>query len=297
MQATETITEIQLKHILVATDFKSEAEAATQFASLMVKHFSSKLTVAHVLDLSLATRNENAVPGWPLDQMRHDSAANMERTLNQLTNHGFEVNGLQIESHNPAASIVKLAETNEADLLVIGTSARHGLSKFMVGSCAEGIIHHAKCPVLTFGPKVKQSFTKELEIKKVVFATDLPHDAKEKAAMALAFAKDSLAKVYMCHIIEALPADSFAATDLRTESELELLKLVPPSTYDWCSMDYVIVSGDAGEHILALAKEAGADLIVLGARRTSSYLTRMGKSVVEHVLAHAECPVMTICTD
>jgi hypothetical protein len=48
--------------------------------------------------------------------------------------------------------------------------------------------------------------------------------------------------------------------------------------------------------IVALAKSTKADLIVLGARRTTSYATNLTKSVVESVLAEAECPVMTICT-
>jgi nucleotide-binding universal stress UspA family protein len=297
MPIAENISELKLNRIVVATDFKSEAETATEFAGLLAKHFSSDLTIAHVLDLSLATRSESAVPGWPLDKMRHDSVENMEHTLSQLTGQGFQVHSRQIESHNPAASIVSLAETSDADLLVIGTSSRHGLNKLIVGSCAEGVIHHAKCPVVTLGPKAKRSFENGLNLKTVIFATDLHHEAKEKAAMALAFAKESLAKVYMCHILETLPADRFDVADLRCDSELALLRLVPTSTYDWCTMEYVIVSGDAGQRIVELAKQTGADLIVLGARRTTSYLTRMAKSVVEHVLANSECPVMTICTD
>lgn len=297
MPIVENIADLKLNRLVVATDFKSEAEAATEFASLLAKHFSSDLTVVHVLDLSLATRAENVVPGWPLDAMRHNGSENMERTLSQLTGQGFTVQSRQIESHNPAASIVALAQTIDADLLVIGTSSRHGLNKLIVGSCAEGVIHHAKCPVITLGPKAKQSFKNGINLKTVIFATDLHHEAKEKAAMALAFAKDSLAKVYMCHILQALPADRFETADLRSESELALLRLVPPSTYEWCSMEYVLESGDAGQRIVELAKDTNADLIVLGARRITSYLTRMAKSVVEHVLANSECPVMTICTD
>lgn len=297
MPIAENIAELKLSRIVVATDFKSEAEAATEFASILAKHFSSDLTVAHILDLSLATRSESALPGWPLDKMRHDSADNMERTLNQVTGRGFRVHSQQIESHNPAASIVALAEADDADLLVMGTSSRHGLNKLIIGSCAEGVIRHAKCPVMTLGPKAMRSFKDGLNLKTVIFATDLHHEANEKAAMALAFAKESLAKVYMCHIVEVPPADRFDMAALRCESELALLRLVPSSTYEWCNMEYLILSGDAGQRIVELAKQTSADLIVLGARRTTSYLPRMAKSVVEHVLANSECPVMTICAD
>ena len=138
--------------------------------------------------------------GWPLEQMRHDSVENMGRTLSQLQSQGLDVRGRQIEAHNPAAAIVGLSEEIDADLVVMGSSARHGLNKLIVGSCAEGVIRHAKCPVVTLGPRVKAPI--EEGLKTVVYATDLHHNALGKAATALAFAKDSLAKVYMCHIID-----------------------------------------------------------------------------------------------
>lgn len=297
MSSVEEVANLTLSRILVATDFKPETEAATEYAGLLAKHFFSNLTVAHVVDLALATQSEGAAAGWPLEEMRHESAEKLDRALNQLNCPGLGVRSRQVEALNPAAALVRLSEEMDADVLVMGTSSRHGLTKLLIGSCAEGVIHHAKCPVVTLGPKVKRSVADGLNLRTVVFATDLYHNAQEKAATALAFAKDSLAKVYMCHILDTPPADRFETAELRSESELALLKLVPPATYEWCNMEYVIESGDAGERIVALAKETGADLIVLGARRTNSYLTRMAKSVVEHVLANSECPVMTICTD
>jgi nucleotide-binding universal stress UspA family protein len=297
MPVAERVAGLTLDRIVVASDFKAAAMAATEFASVWAKHFSSTLTVVHVVDLTVATRSEAAMAGWPLEQMRHDGADNMGRTLTPLISMGLNVRGQQLESYKPAAAIVGFAEKIDADLLVIGSKARHGLSKLIMGSCAEGVIHHAKCPVLTLGPKVKSQVTEGFDLKTVIFATDLLHNAAEKAETALAFAKESLAKVYMCHIVNDRHAERLETIDMRSESELALLKLVPVSTYEWCNMEYVVASGDIGEHIVALAKSTEADLIVLGARRTTSYATNLTKSVVESVLSEAACPVMTICTD
>lgn len=297
MPVEEKVAGLALDRIVVASDFEPAAVAATEFASVWAKHFSSTLTVANVLDLSIATRSEASTAGWALEQMRRDNAHKMERTLTPLVSMGIDARGQEIQSHKPAAAIVELAEKVDADLLILGTHARHGLSKLVMGSCAEGVIHHAKCPVLTLGPKVKSRVAREFKLKTVIFATDLLHNAAEKAETALAFAKESLAKVYMCHILNDTPGDRFEAIDMQTESELALLKLVPVSTYEWCNMEYVVGTGNIGEHIIALAKSSEADLIVLGARRTTSYANNLNKSVVESVLAEAECPVMTICTD
>ena len=297
MPVAEKVAGLTLDRIVVASDFKPAAVKATEFASVWAKHFSSTLTVAHVLDLSVATRSESAMAGWPLEQMRHDSIDDMGRTLTPLISMGLNVRGQKIESYKPAAAIVELAEEIDADLLIIGTNARHGLSKLIAGSFAEGVVHHAKCPVLTLGPKVKSGVKERFNLKTVIFATDLLHNAAEKAETALAFAKESLAKVYMCHILNDTETDRLETIDMRSASELALLRLVPVSTYELCNMEYVVASGDAGKQIVSLARSTEADLIVLGARRTTSYATNLTKSVVESVLSEAECPVMTICTD
>jgi nucleotide-binding universal stress UspA family protein len=297
MPVAENVAPLTLDRIMVATDFGSAAEAATTYAGILARHFSSALTVAHVVDLSVATRSEAAMAGWPLEQMRHDSAENMSRVVRQLNSEGIDVRSRKIEAHRPAAAIVGLSETLDSDLVVMGTSSRQGLSKLIVGSCAQGVIHHAKCPVVTLGPKVKMGAQKDFRLQTVVFATDLLHQAAEKARIALAFAKESLAKVYICHVLDDPSINTLGMIDKESESELKLLRLVPASTYEWCNMEYVVRSGGAGENIVALAKNAEADLIVLGARPSASYSPHLSKSVVEHVLAEAECPVMTICMD
>jgi nucleotide-binding universal stress UspA family protein len=101
----------------------------------------------------------------------------------------------------------------------------------------------------------------------------------------------------MCHVVDNTSAEGLGMIDARTEAELALLRLVPASTYEWCNMEYVVQSGKAGERIVDLANNSGADLIVLGARPGGSYSPHLSKSVAEHVLANAECPVMTICMD
>ena len=49
---------------------------------------------------------------------------------------------------NPAIEVVKYAQENKVDLVVVGTLGRSGLSRFLLGSTAEKIIRTAPCPVL-----------------------------------------------------------------------------------------------------------------------------------------------------
>jgi nucleotide-binding universal stress UspA family protein len=54
---------------------------------------------------------------------------------------------------DPAAEIVRLAESEGADMIVMATHGRTGLRRLLMGSVAEAVVRRAACPVLT----VKQS--------------------------------------------------------------------------------------------------------------------------------------------
>jgi universal stress protein A len=54
----------------------------------------------------------------------------------------------------PGLEITRLAEEEKADLIVIGTHGRTGLSRLLMGSVAEAVVRRATCPVLT----LRQSF-------------------------------------------------------------------------------------------------------------------------------------------
>ena len=284
-----------LDQVIVATDFTPVSEMAVTYAAALTKRFASKLTVANVVDLSVATRSDEAVIGIPIDTMRKDSAENVENLVNDLALDGVHALGRTLEAHNPAAEIVRLADELSANLLIIGTHSKTGLKKMILGSFAEGVIHHAHCPVVTIGPQARP-LAKELPFRTIVFATDLNHDSVQKAAVALTFAKDSLARIYMCHVIAHPPSDLTHSLDLQFSSEKKLKKLIPAAAYEWCSPACTVEYGDVAQHILRLAERTGADLIVLGAQRNTSWFTHLKQGTVAQVLSAANCPVMTICT-
>jgi nucleotide-binding universal stress UspA family protein len=67
---------LTLARIVLATDFSPASDRAAGYARDLARRFSSSLTLAHVIDLSVATRSEEALVGTPLDEMRHASTEN-----------------------------------------------------------------------------------------------------------------------------------------------------------------------------------------------------------------------------
>ena len=287
---------LTMQRIVLATDFSPSSESATLYARLLARHFSSQLTLAHVGDLSVASTSEQAVTSLLLDDRRRMGIEGLERLMNELIAEGVHATAQTLESHHPAAAIVGLAHQLRADLIVVGTNARHGLGKIFLGSCSDGIIRHANCPVLTVGPNSHRRNGKSISFNTIIFATDFGPDAVEKAAVAAALAQDGMAKLLLCHVSENSGKDIAATVEREIRFEEDLRKLIPASTYEYIDPECVVEYGKASEHILRLAKREGADLIVLGATRSFSWFTHLANGVVGDVLSGAECPVLTICT-
>lgn len=49
----------------------------------------------------------------------------------------------------PAAALVEFAEKHKVDMIVLGTYGRSGLFRILMGSVAEHVVRHARCPVVT----------------------------------------------------------------------------------------------------------------------------------------------------
>ena len=84
--------------------------------------------------------------------MPKDSA---ERELPDVLN-CEELRGLKVEEvighGDAAAEIVRIADEQGADLIVISSHGRTGLGRIIFGSTAEAVVRHARCPVLVVKP-------------------------------------------------------------------------------------------------------------------------------------------------
>jgi nucleotide-binding universal stress UspA family protein len=62
---------------------------------------------------------------------------------------GVRASGLLVETGMPHEQIVRVARRKRADMIVMGTHGRSGLTRLLLGSVAARVIATAKCPVLT----------------------------------------------------------------------------------------------------------------------------------------------------
>jgi nucleotide-binding universal stress UspA family protein len=151
---------MNIKRILVATDFSECSNAALDFASRLASDTNARLHIVHVngiIDISVPAIPP-AEPAYyydaPWGHERHEIRERLIKTVPTVANVAFEHHYL---TGLPVAQILKLAEHECIDLIVLGSHGRSGFSRLLMGSVAEGVIRGATCPVLVVKPTAEQT--------------------------------------------------------------------------------------------------------------------------------------------
>ena len=143
---------IQLKQIVVATDFGEASDAALAYGREFARAFGGTLHVFHAAD--------NVMSRFPMDtpfagmaelQEEIESAARARMTalLTVEDRSMLGVTAVVTTASSPAAAIAEYATQIRADIVMVGTHGREGLGHFLLGSVAERVVRTAPCPVLT----------------------------------------------------------------------------------------------------------------------------------------------------
>ncbi|WP_406656268.1 universal stress protein [Methanolobus sp. ZRKC2] len=136
------------KKIFIATDGSEQNEKAVQHALELAKTCGAKLYAGYVVDTA-AFASIPMDAGWEmmyelLEKEANDSTATVG-DMAEKKSVPFEA--VVLEGH-PGPEIVKFAEEQEIDLIVMGTLGKRGLDHFLLGSVAENVIRNSKVPVL-----------------------------------------------------------------------------------------------------------------------------------------------------
>ena len=141
---------LAIRKILVPTDFSDCSEAALAYGRQMAQAFGASLHVLHVVqDPYTQPWAAEAFPaplGDLLVQWEEQARARMVDALPEAERASTTV-ATQIGS--PFFEIVRYAQDEQIDLIVLGTHGRGPLGHMLLGSVAEKVVRKAPCPVLT----------------------------------------------------------------------------------------------------------------------------------------------------
>jgi nucleotide-binding universal stress UspA family protein len=134
----------------------------------------------------------------------------------------------------------------------------------------------------------------ELELRQILFATNLAQSSPFVAQAAVSLAEEFRSRLILLHVIEDYTHVA-SRPDLMEDRVCRLHSLVPHDATLQYVPETVLEFGFAAERILKVAADREADLIVLGARASAQAgSTHLPWSTAHHVIAHAHCPVLTV---
>ncbi len=149
---------IRMKNILVPTDFSEFSRLALDYAITIAQTFKASIILIHVtpekeLD-SIRQISPYLEPGR-IEELLKGRESEDRKRLNEFIP-PEKKEGIKTEAIHrvgtPFLEIIKVAKEKEADLIVMATHGRSGLSHILFGSVAEKVVRKSTCPVLSIRP-------------------------------------------------------------------------------------------------------------------------------------------------
>jgi predicted unusual protein kinase regulating ubiquinone biosynthesis (AarF/ABC1/UbiB family)/nucleotide-binding universal stress UspA family protein len=124
---------------MVGTDRSETAEQAVRWAAGFAERFDAELHVVQVI--------------MPRDGNSHGAPADLSSLTSDLTSHarsigGHRARGKVVFDDDPAMAIVRAANEEHADVLVVGNAGMAGRRQFLLGNVPNRISHNARCTVI-----------------------------------------------------------------------------------------------------------------------------------------------------
>jgi nucleotide-binding universal stress UspA family protein len=187
---------LDVKRILIPTDFSETADLALEHASHMAKLTGAEVILLHVVtsyafkanlpevnddDEAFNTKLSGAV-GAKLDEYVESLSDNFGMKVIAKVTYG-----------SVRDEVVRMANDLDADIIIIGTHGVSGIREFFMGSNAFRIVSEAGCPVLSV-----QRSAQKIGFENIVVPIDNSFHSREKIGLAIRLANTYNAQLHIC---------------------------------------------------------------------------------------------------
>jgi nucleotide-binding universal stress UspA family protein len=292
--------------ILIAIDSSRASQCLLDEAAARPWPANTLFSIVNVVDLYYFAHLPAIV-----DNAHLEATALLREAANKLSRAGLKVN-TEVLLGFPRNEIAEYAKKWEADLLMVGSHGQGAIARFLLGSVAQGVLRRAPCSVEIVRPSASGSPASSHAMK-ILLATD-GSDSSSAAAKSIAerqwptgsqirilsiaelpvfenpMAASSLSAIYPATLLEELMESARKRAEDAVENARKILLAGSLKVLD----SKPALVGDARVLLLDLAKEWGADLIVLGSHGRRGIDRVLMGSVSESVAIHAHCSVEVI---
>lgn len=291
-----------ISHVLCPVDFSDTSRRALDHAAAFANWYGARLTVLHVVPRLAVLEG---APAILTDAERAAIGTTLDRFV-AVVPPGVPVRTLIVESLEVHREIAAQARATGADLVVLGSHGRSGLSRLVLGSVTEQALRITDCPVLVVTASAGDPApAAPVRFQRIVCAVDFSAESTAAVGYALALGQENDASVALVHAISPIPVVSEQQLSPAIEQVAhrlseehaclrQLRTMVPDSVQDFCHVELVVRTGAADDVILAVAKERQADLIVTAVRARGPLSLALFGTTTGHVVRATPCPLLVV---
>lgn len=140
------------KNILLPIDFSESSKKLIPYVLTMAQAFGSQIHLLYVVrDFKYLASFH--VPHPSLDTLENEVVVNAEKMIQRTCEEHFPSACItRVARGDAAAEIIRYAESEKIDMIIMGTHGRKGLDRTLFGSVAENVVKNAPVPVMVINP-------------------------------------------------------------------------------------------------------------------------------------------------
>jgi nucleotide-binding universal stress UspA family protein len=271
--------------ILFTTEFSDRDKSAFEASCQLALKSNARLIILHVQDPRFEAQSK---------ANRKEPSVEFSRYIPKDLEINFEH---AVMVGDPPEKILAVAESENVDLIVLGTHGRSGLSRAFAGSVAEKVMRNSETPVMTVRESGANQFRNSTP--RILVPVDFSVygyaavDYSTKLALAIG---GELSIVYV-DVATNFTAPELPSGQLETSHEKktlwkQLTKFIPSN--DRVAFSHELLTGEPASAINDYANSHHFDFIVIGTHGRSGLRRVIIGSVAESVVRHSNCPVISV---
>lgn len=281
--------------ILLAIDRTTSSEPAVQWVKSLRLAGPCDVTVSHVYYPDRTARLYG-LHGFSFTQadptIERLIARDLEQQIGTLPGSGKLTYKPKLGAGRLGDHVLEVAESDAADLVVVGTHHKHWLARF---SSVSSVVLHFGHASVTCVPTPPRAFAPSAELPKlerILVATDFSAPSNQAVAYGYAMAAERHGEVHLLHVVQSLDEGRETAEDGAIIAELR--RLVPKLGDGPVTRTEVVHDEDVVRAICTTAERIGADAICLGSHGRSGIKRAVLGSVAEGVMRGSSKPVLIV---
>lgn len=292
---------MQIRKILVPTDFSETAYRALEQAVILATRFNADITVLHARLIHEDDPTELPKKLAHLKLAEDQIETEISRYMSDCTQKAGMANIRHevIRGYSAHSAILSYLNESDFDLVVMGTHGRSNIQQLLIGSVAEKIVRYASCPVLTMARDCEPAE----KFNRVLLPFDFSAHAQAALGSALSFLeKDSEIDllyvfekdVHPAHYAWGVASELDMLPDVAIQARAKMDQMISGLETGTHKIHKIVEHGVAHKKIAAYANKHPVDLVIMATEGLVGLDRLLLGSTTEQVVRAVSRPILTL---